>query len=227
VIANTGVLVDGLRVETGGNVLTERTSSIVLTGSTSLKGNALDRPNVVNWTITEDPILKTGVPPYLQTAIVLLRRTDEIFKANVNVKADVSGFSFRNLQDGLLEFEDDPVIFDPGANPLIPSELAGLDMHELGSVNLSQLYKVRYILDPEDMAHRETIGQTVRDLFQKGRVKDDKAESWFIDLWDKNTAANARNVLPKSLDRDDLAKYFSWISEIPVCWSSLILELQH
>ncbi|KAF5724920.1 hypothetical protein FMUND_350 [Fusarium mundagurra] len=196
-------IISGLGLEVGGDVLV-KTSSVVLTGYKSL-------PNFVNWTIREDPIRKVGVPPYLQAAILLERRTDEIFKANINVKADVAGFSFRNVQDGLSDSEDDPVIFDPGAYPLIPNELAGQDLHELGSVDLSLLYKLRHVIDDND----RTIGQTVRDLFQKDGVKDDKAESWFIDLWDNNIAADARNVLPKSLDRGELAKYFSWMSETP------------
>ncbi|KAH7485915.1 hypothetical protein FOMA001_g5698 [Fusarium oxysporum f. sp. matthiolae] len=204
--ANAGIGIgDGLGLEFGRNVLVERTSSVVLTGYKSLKANAVGLPNVVNWTIMEDPIIKAGVPPYLQTAILLLRRTDEVFKANVNVKADISGFSFRNLQDGLLESEDDPVIFDPGAYPLIPNELVGLDLHDLGSIDLFQLYKVRNVIDNDDIPHRGTIGQTVRDLFQKDKAVDDKSESWFIDLWDSNTAGDARNVLPKSLDRGELA----------------------
>ncbi|KAF5604361.1 hypothetical protein FPCIR_907 [Fusarium pseudocircinatum] len=214
--ANAGVGIFGnLGVGVGGNVLVERTPSVVLTGYKTRKGNAVGQSNIADWSIMEDPTLKVGVPPYLQTAILVLRRTDEIFKANVNVKADVSGFSFRNLQDSLLDSEDDPVIFDPGADPLIPNELAGLDLHDLGSVDLSQLYKLRHVIDNDDIPQRGTIGQTFRDLFQKDRVKDDKAKSWFIDLWDNNTAVDARNVLPKSLDREELAKYFSWITETP------------
>ncbi|RBQ78494.1 hypothetical protein FVER14953_07680 [Fusarium verticillioides] len=153
--ANAGVgIIGNLGVEVRGNVLVERTSSVVLSGYKSLKfprGNSLGQSNVANWSIMEDPTLKVGVPPYLQTAILVLRRADDIFKANVNVKADVSGFSFRNLQDGLLDSEDDPVIFDPSAGPLIPNELTGLDLHDLGSVDLSQLYKLRHVIDNDDI----------------------------------------------------------------------------
>ncbi|KAF5630230.1 uncharacterized protein FTJAE_8255 [Fusarium tjaetaba] len=214
--ANAGAVIIGdLGLGAGGNVLVERTSRVVLSGYKSIKGNAIDQPNVVNWTIMEDPNLKVGVPPYLQTAILLLRGSDEIFKANVNVKADFSGFSFRNMQDGFLGSEDDPVIFDPGAYPLLPYELGGLGIHDLGSVDLSQLYKIRTVIDADDIPRWGPIGQTIRDLFQKDQAKDDKAESWFIDLWDSNTAVDARNVLPKSIDREELAKYFSWMSEAP------------
>ncbi|KAF4501944.1 Mg2+ transporter, -like Zinc transport [Fusarium agapanthi] len=89
--ANVGAeIISGLGLEVGGSVLVKRTSSVVLTGYKSMKGNAVYQPNVVNWIITENSIHKVGVPPYLQTAILLERRTDEIFKANVNVKAELS-----------------------------------------------------------------------------------------------------------------------------------------
>lgn len=215
--ANAGIeMMGAIGVELGADILARRSSTVVITAYKSFKGNAVDQPNVVRWTIAEDPILKVGVPQYLQTAILLSRSSDEIFKANVNVKADVSGFSFRNLQDGLLESEDDPVIFDPGALPVIPNEIAGQDLHHLGSVDLSRLFKVQYVINDDEIPIRETVDQTVRDLFQKDKAVEDKSESWFIDLWDNNTAADTRNVLPKSLDRSELAKYFSWISETPV-----------
>ncbi|KAH7254300.1 uncharacterized protein BKA55DRAFT_593866 [Fusarium redolens] len=204
---------DGLGLDFGRTISVQRSSSVVLTGYKSLIGKVVGRPNAVTWTIMEDPVLKAGVPPYLQTAILLERRTDEIFKANINVKADASGFSFQNLQDGLMGSEDDPVIFDPGASPLIPDELASLDLHDLGSVDLSEFFRVRHVIDNDDILRRGTINQTVRELFSKDKAVDDKSESWVINLWDNNTAADARNVLPKSLDRDELAKYFSWISE--------------
>ncbi|KAM0240801.1 hypothetical protein ACHAP5_007836 [Fusarium lateritium] len=213
----------GIGVDTGAGlglngertIAVERSSSVVLIGQKSLKGTSVDQPNVVNWTIMEDTITKAGVPPYLQTAILLERGTDNIFKANISVKADVSGFSFRNLDDGLLEREDDPVIFDPGADPLIPDELVGVNRDDLGLVDLSQLYRVKHVIDNDDIPRRGTIDQAVRDLSPKEKQVDDKSESWFIDLWDNNTAADARTALPKSLERDELKKYFSWMSESP------------
>ncbi|KAM0487316.1 hypothetical protein ACHAP7_001828 [Fusarium lateritium] len=163
----------------------------------------------------ENSIAKGGVPQYLQTAILLERGTNEIFKANINVKADASGFSFRNLQDGLLESEDDPVIFDPGADPFIPNELTGVNRNNLGLVDLSQLYRVNHVIDNDDIPRHGPMDQAVREPFSKERTVDDKSESWFVDLWDNNIAANERTALPKSLEREELAKYFSWISESP------------
>ncbi|KAG5803787.1 hypothetical protein H9Q74_011520 [Fusarium xylarioides] len=143
------------------------------------------------------------------------RKTNEVFQAKITVKADASGFSFQNLQDDLMGNEDDWVIFDPSADPLVPDRLAGLDRHDLRSVRLSELLEWRYIIENEDIQQRETIDQTARDLFPKARIADDKSESWFIDLWDNSIRADVREELPKSLDRRRLAKYFSWISEPP------------
>ncbi|KAH7178822.1 hypothetical protein DER46DRAFT_622367 [Fusarium sp. MPI-SDFR-AT-0072] len=211
---------NGLGSSWGRTVVRERKTSVGLTGYKSLKGNAVGLPNIVNWTIMEDPVIKAGVPPYLQTAILLERRTDEVFKADINVKADVSGFSFRNLQDGLLESEDDPVIFDPGASPLIPSDLAGVNLDDLGSVDLSRLCGVQDTVHIDDIPQRRTIGQAVKELFSEEKTVDTKpvgykVESWFIDLWDNGQVADARPKLDRPLVRDDLNEYFSWISETP------------
>ncbi|XEV07197.1 hypothetical protein FSHL1_012484 [Fusarium sambucinum] len=214
---NTGTTGMGLDAQLGLNwgrtIVEQRSSAVVLTGYKSVKGRSVGEPNVVNWTIVEDPIVKAGVPPYLQTTILLERRTDKIFKANIDIKADVSGFSFRNLQDGILESDDDPVIFDPSSYPLIPSELRDLDRNKLGSLDLFQFVRVQNVIDNEDITRRGNIRQAVKDLFPTDDKVDEKSESWFIDLWDNNATANTRNVLPKQLDRDHLAEYFSWISE--------------
>ncbi|KAM0490250.1 hypothetical protein ACHAP8_011724 [Fusarium lateritium] len=95
----------------------------------------------------------------------------------------------------------------------MPSELRDVDVHNLGAIDLSQLYRVQNVIDDEEI--RRTIGQTVRELFPKDEKVDETSESWFIDLWDNDTAADARDVLPKTLDRDHMEKYFSWISETP------------
>ncbi|KAF9772365.1 hypothetical protein IL306_009944 [Fusarium sp. DS 682] len=167
---------------------------------------------MASWGIREDPIIKSGVPAYLQTAILLQRRTDEIFKANIYVKPEVSGFSFRSLQDGLIESEDDPIIFDPSAYPLCPRELTNPNLDELGSIDLSTLHRVWHVMDEDDIPQPETIRQTVRELFPARQTVDNKSKSWYVDLWDANYAADA---LPESLGQEDLAKYFSWISDTP------------
>lgn len=217
-----GATIDtGFGLDFAQKVSVQRSSRVVLTGSKSLKGKAEGRPNVVNWTITEDPFIKAGVPSYLQTAILLERRTDEIFRAEIKVKADASGFSFRNLQDSLSEGEYDPVIFDPGASPLIPHDLRGLDLDELGSVDLSQLYKVQNAANFDDIPRRRTIGQAVKDLFSEEKAVDVKpaeykVESWFVDLWDNGQVPGAGPKLDRPLGRSDLEEHFSWISETPV-----------
>ncbi|PNP81520.1 hypothetical protein FNYG_05195 [Fusarium nygamai] len=228
--ASGGVRVsDGIAGVTIGNGLgldfeqtfsVQRSSSVLLTGYKSPKGKAEGGPNIVNWTIMEDPVVKAGVPEYLQTAILLERKTDEIFKADFKIKADVSGFSFRNLQDGLLESEDDPVIFVPGASPLISDDLGGLNSNKLGSVDLAKFFRMQNTTFFDDIPRRRTIGQAVKDLFLEERTEKVKpaeytVESWFVDLWDNSQAEGAQPKLYRPLGRGDLEEHFSWISETP------------
>ncbi|KAF4335793.1 hypothetical protein FBEOM_10384 [Fusarium beomiforme] len=128
------------------------------------------------------------------------------------MKPETSGFSFRTLQDGLFESEDDPVIFDPSAYPVYPSEMANLDRNELASVDLSTISRVGQDIVNIGILQPETLRQTLRAIFPAYQTRDNKSESWFIDLWDSNHDTNA---LSDSLGQEDLAKYFSWISENP------------
>ncbi|KAF5609026.1 Mg2+ transporter like zinc transport [Fusarium pseudoanthophilum] len=210
----------GFDFEQAFTAAVQTSSSVLLTGYKSPKGKVEGGSNVVNWTIMEDLVVKAGVPAYLQTAILLERKTDEIFKADFKIKADVSGFSFRNLQDGLLESEDDPVIFDPGASPLIPDGLEGLDLNELGSVGLAQFCTMENTTFFDDIPRRRTIGQAVKDLFSEERTEKVKpaeytVESWFVDLWDNGQAEDAQPRLYGPLGRDDLEEHFAWSSETP------------
>ncbi|KAF4945028.1 hypothetical protein FGADI_12287 [Fusarium gaditjirri] len=209
----------------GTTVEREKKTSVVLTGYKSRKGNATGLLNVANWTIMEDPFMKQGIPPYVQTAILLERTTDEIFKADLNVNTDVSGFSFRNLQDGLLDSEDDPVIFDPSASPLIPDELAGVLLDDLGSVDVSGLWRVKNAVHIPDIPQRTTIAQAFKEFFSEKKTTEVKpvrykVESWFVDLWNKGQVADSRPKLDRPLVRDDLNEYFSWISESVWHWAS-------
>ncbi|KAG4253179.1 hypothetical protein FPRO03_07139 [Fusarium proliferatum] len=208
-------------------VVKKRKSSVVVTGSKFRRGNAVNRanllevatiPNVANWTIVEDPISKDGVLPFLQTAILLERTTEEIFKANINISVDVAGFSLRGLQDGLLESEDDPASFDPGASPLIPERLAGQNLDDLGSIDLSQLCVLGSIYPDPYLWKRKTMGQTIKDIVSDGKPREGKSVNYevkasFIDLWDDKFSAADRHKLDTPLGRKDLNKYFSWISE--------------
>ncbi|KAM0342383.1 hypothetical protein ACHAPU_009570 [Fusarium lateritium] len=96
--------------------------------------------NAVTWTMMENATARTGIPSYLQTAILLQRRTDEMFHAVITIEADVSGFSFRDFSEDILgDREDDPVVFNPRAPPQWPDAMGTLDLRNLGLVDLSSL----------------------------------------------------------------------------------------
>ncbi|KLO92447.1 Uncharacterized protein LW93_12021 [Fusarium fujikuroi] len=215
--ANAGVdIIGGLGTGVGGNVFVERTSRVVLTGHEIL--NAFGQPYAAYWTIVEDPITKQGVPPQLRTAILLERTTDDVFRADINVKTDVSGFSFRNLQDGLLESEDDPVIFDPSASPLIPNDLAGHDLDDLGSIEISRLSRLGSMNLYPEILEREAMDQTIKDLLSEGKPAEGKPVEYevkasVIDLWSDKSPEVGSHEINMPLRREDLNKYFPWISE--------------
>ncbi|CVK96728.1 uncharacterized protein FMAN_11058 [Fusarium mangiferae] len=208
----------------GTTVVKEKKSNVLLTGSKSWSGNAIPLqnlpnlpPNVANWTIKEDPIMKEGVPSYLQTAILLERTTDKTFEAKIKVETDVSGLSFRNLQDGLLE-KDDLVIFDPGASPLVPNDLAGQNLDDLGSIEISRLYRLGSMNLYPDILEREPMDQTIKDLLSEGNPAEGKPVEYevkasVIDLWSDKSPKVGSHELNMPLRREDLNKYFPWISE--------------
>jgi hypothetical protein len=181
--------------------------------STGIDGN-----NAVTWTVVEYSALRTGIPPRLRTVILLKRSTDELFRADINIKAEVSGFSFRDIQDGLMDSEDDPVIFNPRARPQWPDGLRNHNANNLDAIDLSSLFSVDVStsvdLDWDNLQADDTMKRKiVKDFGQSSDPEDSKSVSWFINLWDTSSNVEERVSLPNALLKGDLEKYFSWISE--------------
>ncbi|KAH7256109.1 hypothetical protein BKA59DRAFT_521327 [Fusarium tricinctum] len=181
--------------------------------STGINGN-----NAVTWTVVEYSALRTGIPPRLRTAILLKRSTDELFRADINIKAEVSGFSFRDIQDGLMDSEDDPVIFNPRACPQWPDGLRNHNANNLDAIDLSSLFSVDVStsvdLDWDNLQADDTMKRKIaKDFGQSSDPEDSKSVSWFINLWDTSSNVEERVSLPNALLKGDLEKYFSWISE--------------
>ncbi|KAF5660677.1 hypothetical protein FHETE_8840 [Fusarium heterosporum] len=182
-------------------------------GSSDIAGQI----NTVTWTMLENTTVRSGLPPYLKTAILLQRRTDEKFLATISIETDVSGFSFRDFQGDILgDRVDDPVFFDPRAPPQWYD--GPLELNNLGSIDLSSLSRW---VDSADMdqewnnvqADDAIESETVIELVSPNDAVDSKSKSWSIDLWDTNITMESRTDLPSILKRKDLEKYFSWISE--------------
>ncbi|KAH7152760.1 hypothetical protein EDB81DRAFT_757792 [Dactylonectria macrodidyma] len=186
----------------------------MLYGSKLLRGRDWGPYNAVSWDMIEKSSLRSGIPSYLRTAILLKRSNDEIFSFGMNIKTDVSGFSFRSLQDGLLESDDDPIIFDPGASPLWAEDLphlGGFDLANLGSVDLSSFLEVKLeVLTSENIQQNEMIEHEIMEgleaFVQPSQVEESSSESWFVNLWDTDPGPDKWESLPPSLERKDLEK---------------------
>ncbi|KAH6960250.1 hypothetical protein DER45DRAFT_155111 [Fusarium avenaceum] len=175
--------------------------------------------NVVNWTVVENSTLQSGIPSNLRTGILLKRSTNEVFRADISIKAEVSGFSFRDIQDGRMDSEDDPVIFDPQAPPQWPDgRLRDDKVHKLETINLSSLLSADVLtpVEPDwenNQADDAMERKIAKDFGQSSDVEDSNSVSWFINLWDTSFNVEERVTLPSTLQKKDLEKYFSWTSE--------------
>lgn len=221
-------------IDLGGAAHLTRTedSALVhgLIPSTEIGGN-----NVVNWTVVENSTLRLGIPSHLYTAILLKRRTNEVFRADVSIKVEVSGFSFRDIQDGLINSEDDSVIFNPQAPPQWPDGRPRDDkVHKLETISLSSLFSdvlTPVYLDWDNTQTDDAMErQIAEDFGRSSNPKDSNSVSWFINLWDMTSKVEERVPLPKTLQEKDLEKYFSWTSESlvgswPCSMSSSLLTL--
>ncbi|KAF7550313.1 hypothetical protein G7Z17_g5798 [Cylindrodendrum hubeiense] len=195
------------------NVISETRHSATIVGSTR-SGQDWGADDGVTWTIIENSTLRSGVPSRFRAAILLKRRGHESFSADINIETDVSGFSFRGLQDSLLENEDDPIIFDPGAPPMWANE-SPVDLQQLGSVDLSSFFDIAILESPtveyiqRNEAREREVRQEVEKLIELGQgtvEEESHSESWFVDLWGAKSSGDTWESLPQSLSEKDLNK---------------------
>lgn len=76
--------------------------------------------------MTENHSQGDGLPSLLRTAILLKRKNDQRFEAEINVKADVDVvYSIKQTLRNFTGRKVDPIIFDPSVGPLgkTPSEV--------------------------------------------------------------------------------------------------------
>ncbi|KAI0101766.1 hypothetical protein GGR51DRAFT_529278 [Nemania sp. FL0031] len=105
-------------------------------------GRNYGAPNTAAWTLLENETLKTGVPAYLRTAI-LLSRTDEDqeFFSTFKIRAKV------DLVSGITQLfgrtpKDDPILYD--ATLLATNKLRNYDTSSLAEVDLQELARVAF-----------------------------------------------------------------------------------
>ena len=116
-----------------------------VTGSIDLKRRNYGPSNCVSWTLLENKTLETGVPPSLQTAILLRRKHKDPFQCVVKIDAKVD---FRSTLERVFGFKgrapkDDPVLFDP---EIVSTEnLQRYNEKELGSFDMESVCDVTFM----------------------------------------------------------------------------------
>lgn len=110
-------------ISTGPSFSWKRTTSedhidsIKLTGEPFASDRNHARPNGVRWTLLENESMRSGVPAFLRTAVLLRRRDNDNgqFEGRVKARYKISLSSdFRqNLLDMIGHDSDHPIIFDP------------------------------------------------------------------------------------------------------------------
>ena len=122
-----------------------------VTGSIDLKGRNYGPSNCVSWTLLENKTLKTGVPPSLQTAILLRRKHKDPFQCMVEIDAKVD---FRSTLERVFGFKgrapkDDPVLFDP---EIVSTEnLQKYNEKALGSFDMESVCDVTFMTTLDDV----------------------------------------------------------------------------
>jgi len=192
------------RPQVGENQHTRETtgSSFYGVAFSDAQDRNVNHKNAVNWGIDEDPLLQTGIPSLVRTAVRVKRESDENFIAWVNIETDVAGFSLRRLQSGLLgpEFKDDPVIFNPmlrpvGGESIDAANPGDLDLESLVSVTLER--PTFQTADEIERTERQA-GVELTTLFGNipGNIptsdggKKSSSDSWYVELWNMESSGD-------------------------------------
>ncbi|KAG9494790.1 hypothetical protein J7337_013929 [Fusarium musae] len=194
----------------------KKTDSVTIDGMQSIRGRNYGSFNTVIWRLTENSTLHSGIPAYLQSAVLLKRSTGDSFSAKFDIEAEVSGFLFRDIQAGLQHSEEDPIILNIPAPPKWPPGMQHPNSNALGSIDLSSLAAIGPLTtvtsDWENQKQEETIQQQAASgLVEPGILVDSKSETRFIDVWGMRPPVEAQTRLPDVLAKEDLEKDFSWI----------------
>lgn len=117
-----------------------------LSGVMRIEGRNNGSKNLARWSLLENPSTRDGIATFLRSAILIRRDSYDYFTARIKVEAGVGiRYGLRSALQSLLGKtpKDDPVIFDPRAEPLgdLPE---GMDRENLGNYDIMKLISVEY-----------------------------------------------------------------------------------
>lgn len=134
-----------------GKVAMERTTTMDITGATTVTGSMnlgtgtdAGAYTCASWTLMENKRRKSGVPDSLCVALLVKREDDEPFNAKVSIEAE---YDFATTVQKFWKKVplDDPILFNPKAEPKRPKKgrsygrlnLGGLDLYSLCDARMS------------------------------------------------------------------------------------------
>jgi hypothetical protein len=125
------------------------TSGLTLLGMALVLGRTYGRPNAVRWTVRENADVRDGISCVLRAPILVRRRTDTRFVAQVTLKTEGTGWSalfskftsFFGSRKGV-----EPVYFDPQMTPT--DDKFHVDAGNLGSVSLNTIAVIHNVDTP-------------------------------------------------------------------------------
>lgn len=96
----------------------------------------------VKWELEENHSTKKGIPTFLRTALLLQRSNDTEFKGSVDFKVKTTDWKSEIRHFLGRRDVDEPVLYDPTKTPTKNSDIAGLNINNLGSLRLEDLFKL-------------------------------------------------------------------------------------
>ncbi|RDW68221.1 hypothetical protein BP5796_08878 [Coleophoma crateriformis] len=97
----------------------------------------------VNWVLHENRTVKSGIPSFLRTAILLKREDVQEFEATINVVAEPDWKSQLRRLFGSKD-EDEPILFNPQQPPTKNLRPKGYDVENLSKESLADLADVTF-----------------------------------------------------------------------------------
>ena len=113
-----------------------------------------DPANAVEWKLSENGTLKTGIPAQLRVGILLRRDSQENFKCTLEIDSEVDLTTAIGRWLGGKP-KDEPVLFKPSLKPT--NRLMQYDTKNLGSFNLSLVEDVTFTTVLDGVVKRSNV----------------------------------------------------------------------
>ncbi|KAL2842897.1 hypothetical protein BJY01DRAFT_235833 [Aspergillus pseudoustus] len=94
----------------------------------------------VKWTLEENPASKMGVPTYVRTAVLLERKEEVKFEAEVKIEYEIDRKTWKERFFGAKD-RNDPILYNPAKPPSCSKKLRShFDADNLASLSLDDLF---------------------------------------------------------------------------------------